>query len=67
MLEYLPLVAIAFFVFAGMFSKSSYALDAFFAITWVIMTMLTILLLFLIRNSVMKKKYPQLFKKESVI
>lgn len=64
MLEYLPLVAIAFFVFAGMFSKSSYALDAFFAITWVIMTMLTILLLFLIRNSVMKKKYPQLFKKE---
>ncbi len=64
MLEYLPLVCVAFFIISGVFALPSYALDAFLAILWLIMTICTIVILFLLRKNVVKKQYPELFKKE---
>ncbi|MGP1519930.1 MAG: S26 family signal peptidase [Treponema sp.] len=64
MLEYLPLVSVAFFIISGVFAKPFYALDAFLAILWLIMTICTIIILFLLRKKAIKKQQPELFKKE---
>ncbi|MGP1415058.1 MAG: S26 family signal peptidase [Treponema sp.] len=64
MLEYLPLVSVAFFIISGVFAKPFYALDALLAILWLIMTICTIIILFLLRKKAIKKQQPELFKKE---
>ncbi len=62
MLEYLPLVSVAFFIISGVFANPSYALDAFLALLWLVMTISTIVMLFLIRKKAIKKLHPELFK-----
>jgi len=64
MLEYLPLVSVAFFIISGIFATHFYALDAFLALLWLVMTISTIIMLFLIRKKAIKKLYPELFKKD---
>lgn len=64
MLEYLPLVSVAFFIISGVFATHFYALDAFLALLWLVMTISTIIMLFLIRKKAIKKLYPELFKKD---
>ena len=64
MLEYLPLVSVAFFIISGVFANAFYALDAFLALLWLVMTICTIVILFLLRKKAIKKLHPELFKKE---
>ena len=63
MLEYLPLVSVAFFIIAGVFANVFYALDAFLALLWLVMTICTIVMLFLLRKKAIKEQHPELFKK----
>ena len=65
MLEYLPLVCVAFFIISGVFANAFYVLDAFLAILWLVMTICTIVMLFLIRKKAIKKQHPELFRKEN--
>ena len=64
MLEYLPLVSVAFFIISGIFAPPFYSLDAFLAILWLMMTICTIVMLFLLRKKAIKKQHSELFKKE---
>ena len=64
MVEYLPLALVACFVLSSVNAKETYALDAFLAIVWLIITACTIALLILMREKRMKKKHPQVERKE---
>ncbi|MGP1438635.1 MAG: signal peptidase I [Treponema sp.] len=64
MLEYLPLVSVAFFILSGIFAKATYSLDAFLAILWLVLTICTIIMLFLLRKNAIKKQHPEIFKTE---
>lgn len=63
MVEYLPIVSVAFFVLSSIFASSSYALDAFLSIMWLILCLFSCALLIVIREKAMTKKHPNLEKK----